>query len=97
MAGGANRCSLIEGQANFEALGACEQLFKSNVRGPTESDSRDPDWRRLDTERDRYLKWAAEDDHKLWQSVKGTDTFLYYWKPGYWLLQQAVRRGPGEK
>src|ERR1700685_465375 len=66
LAGGANKCSLIEGQQNFAAFGVCEMRFKSRVRAPNASDVREPKWKPLDPSRDRYLKWASQEDHRLW-------------------------------
>ncbi len=97
MAGGANGCSLIEGQQSFAEFGACEQRFKRSVRAPGDSVARDSDWRRLDPERDRYLKWEAEQDHQLWRSAKHPETSLYYWRPEFWLLQQSVGGSAGAK
>jgi hypothetical protein len=86
LAGGANECSLIEGQSNFATFGACEERVKQFVREPLESESRNREWRRLELERDRYLKWANKEDHELWQSMKDSSSLcLYYWLPEYWL------------
>lgn len=40
--GGANRVSLAEAQENYVKYGACEQRFKSNVRGVLVGDRKDP-------------------------------------------------------
>jgi hypothetical protein len=90
LAGGANRCSLIEGQSNFAAFGACEERIKSHVRQPTESEVRDSAWRLLDPARDRYLRWGDPEDGKLWQSAKEINVCLYYWQPQYWLAQESA-------
>jgi len=45
--GGANSVSLLEGQRNYRALGACEARFITLVRRPTGQDQRDPGWRSL--------------------------------------------------
>lgn len=86
MDGGANKCSLIEGQACFAQYGACEQRHVDDVRSPAGVDTRDPLWRPLDPARDRYLHWGSSSDGELWDSVKNTQgVCLYYWRPEYWL------------
>ena len=44
-AGGANALSLMDSQANYARIGACEECFVDNVRPPTAVEVRDPDWR----------------------------------------------------
>ena len=89
MAGGANKCCVIEGQQSFAAFGACEQRFKESVRSATDDDSRDPEWRPLDTAHDRFLKWGNREDSDLWQSVKNRGNLcLCYWLPDYWLRDE---------
>ena len=56
LAGGANGCSLIDGQKNYEQNGVCEGKMSTFVRQPNDSDSRDPSWRLLDPEVDPYLR-----------------------------------------
>jgi hypothetical protein len=85
LAGGANGCSLIEGQSNFASFGACEMRVQPHVRGPQESDVRNPAWRPLELKRDRFLSWDRRADHETWQAVKNTKLCLYYWLPEYWL------------
>jgi len=86
LAGGANKCSLIEAQQNFERVGVCEPRFKDQVRSPNASDKRDARWRRLQPATDRYLKQERSEDHQKWQAVKDLcDVCLYYWLPEYWL------------
>ena len=89
LSGGANKCSLIEGQRNFDTLGACEERVKGYVRPAKGSDLRDSDWRPLNMECDQFLKWDNRDDHQLWQKAKDrAHLCLYYWLPDYWLLHQ---------
>lgn len=86
LAGGANKCSLIDGQHNFAAFGACELRIKSHVRAPKKSETRNPAWRPLDPESDRYLKWGSKEDGQRWQAIKNSrGVCLYYWLPEYWL------------
>jgi len=47
-AGGANRLSLIECQANYASLGGTEDRFVSHVRPPLGNEDRDPEWRRAE-------------------------------------------------
>jgi Cysteine-rich CPCC len=86
LAGGANKCSLIEGQQNYKRFGACEERVKTFVRSSNESEAKDKEWRPLDMDRDRYLHWGSEEDHQQWQPIKDSETLcLYYWLPDYWL------------
>lgn len=86
LAGGANGCSLIEGQSNFAKSGACELRVKEHVRPPNDSEIRDPNWRTLQSETDPYLKWNQPADHERWQQVKDSGRMcLYYWLQEYWL------------
>ncbi|MEU1465047.1 CPCC family cysteine-rich protein [Streptomyces sp. NPDC005727] len=50
-AGGANRPSMLEAQANFMALTACEKRLVTKVRPPQEVEPLDPNWRPIDPER----------------------------------------------
>ncbi len=87
-AGGANRCSLIEGQTAFAQHGACESRFKEYVRAPKDEEVRHPSWRSLDPRRDHYLKWDSQTDREKWQTVKSSPLpSLYYWSSDYWLTQ----------
>jgi hypothetical protein len=85
MAGGANKCSLIEGQRNFAAFGACESRLIPHTRPPLEGERRDSRWRPLDPRNDRHLRWQSRADHDLWQTVKNADLPMYYWLPEFWL------------
>jgi aminoglycoside 6'-N-acetyltransferase I len=44
--GGANRPSLLEGQLNYAAFGACEERGRAKARQPNSDEARDPRWRR---------------------------------------------------
>ena len=90
MAGGANKCSLIEGQRNFAAFGACERRLIPHARPPRESEQRDSQWRPLDLDNDRHLRWLLRADHDLWQTVKNVDLCMYYWLPEFWLNRQEA-------
>jgi hypothetical protein len=91
LAGGANKCSLIEGQRNFALFGACEARLKEHVRVPLDSDVRDPAWRPLVPECDRFLSWGRREDHDLWQQAKHSEALcLYYWMQEYWLRGRRV-------
>ncbi|OME92381.1 CPCC family cysteine-rich protein [Paenibacillus sp. FSL H7-0331] len=46
--GGANEVSLRQGQRNYIEFGACEEIYKQNVRKPTDDDERDTKWELLD-------------------------------------------------
>src|SRR5262245_8458453 len=75
--GGANKCSLIEGQANFATFGACDLRSKSHVRRPSDTDIRHAAWRPIDARRDLHLSWRRQEDHDLWQTMKERTLCLY--------------------
>jgi hypothetical protein len=87
MAGGANKCSLMEGQRNFASFRACECRLLGNSRQPRGDERRDAGWRPLDPSIDRHLRWHSQADHDLWQTVKDNHSCLYYWRADYWLDQ----------
>jgi Cysteine-rich CPCC len=85
--GGPNEVSLINGQRNFQKVGCCLYRIRQNVRAVMPEDKRDPTWRMLIPKQDRYLKWACEADHELWQNLPASryDYCFYYWREEYWL------------
>jgi hypothetical protein len=85
LAGGANKCSLLEGQRNYEQFGACEHAMLQHVRKPLPEEKRDASWRQIDSQNDRYLRWNDPSDRKLWDTVKNTNLILAYWDPDYWI------------
>ena len=91
LAGGANKCSLIDGQRNYGQLGACELRLSPHVRLPQRGEKQTAGWRAIDPDRDRYLRWANRADHVLWNSVKNAqDRCDYYWLKEYWLAQRQA-------
>src|SRR5260370_4890469 len=52
LGGGANRVSLIEGQRNFDKLGASEPRLILHVRRPRPVDKHDPEWRPINEQTD---------------------------------------------
>ncbi|MEZ5429151.1 MAG: CPCC family cysteine-rich protein [Pyrinomonadaceae bacterium] len=89
MAGGANSVSLFEAQKQFMREGASEYRFTGPVRRPTDSDSRDPQWRPFDPNKDPHLHWDLETDHERWRA-SGMAACLYYWRDDYWLLPKKA-------
>jgi hypothetical protein len=84
--GGANACSLMDGQRTFARVGACEERCVDVVRSPRANEIRSVGWRPLEPQRDRYLHWSVPEDHVRWKEIKSsTDVCLYYWLPDYWL------------
>lgn len=73
--GGAN-INLIDAQQNFEQYGAVEEKFTSHVRKPSESEKRDPLWRKFDLSKDNL-----KDLSNYWEGVKETvnQEPEYYW------------------
>ncbi|ROP33688.1 cysteine-rich CPCC protein [Couchioplanes caeruleus] len=81
-AGGANRPSLIEAQANFKAFGACEERSVAQVRPPRDDEPLDPNWRPIDLERDHFERRGNQE--APWPDDR---TVLYWWRyrdAGFW-------------
>ncbi|MGQ4390061.1 CPCC family cysteine-rich protein [Streptomyces sp. SAS_270] len=83
--GGANRPSLIEAQANYQALGACEERAVELVRPPLEDEAKDLSWRRIDPARDRFepggialAAWPEDRTVLYWWRYRNTG----FWRPG---------------
>ena len=82
MAGGANRVSLIDAQANFAAVRQSDPGVLPWVRPAGAQDVRDPLWRPVDLAVDTIEDPIPGRD-------RGTDypddhSDLYYWRPNYW-------------
>lgn len=72
---GANRPSLIEAQATFKVLGACEERFVAMVRPPRDDEPLDPNWRPIDSERDHFEAKGRQE--APWPD---DSTVLYWWR-----------------
>ena len=79
LGGGANRFSLLQSQANFRRIGACEPERLGNVRPPAPDEVRDATWRPIDLTRDSFEDWSAESRRRA-----PADADLYYWRPTFW-------------
>jgi len=73
--GGANKPSLIEAQANFQRLDACEARLLMHVRTANHDEPLDPVWRPVDPERDRFEPRGQQD--APWPDDL---TVLYWWR-----------------
>lgn len=74
-AGGANRPSLIEAQADFMKFGVCEKRFVTNVRSPRGDEPLDPNWRPIDPAQDPFEPRGAQE--APWPD---DCTVLYWWR-----------------
>jgi cysteine-rich CPCC protein len=79
---GANRVSLIEGQHNFDKLGASELRLIPHVRMPRPVDERDPEWRPINERTDNIEMSVHGVDYG--QTYPEDSTTLYYWRHTYW-------------
>jgi len=81
-AGGANRPSLIEAQANFKKVGACEERSVAHARPPRDDEPLDSDWRPVDPGRDQFEPRGEQ------EAPRPDDrTVLYWWRfrdAGFW-------------
>jgi hypothetical protein len=75
-AGGANAPSLMECQANYARVGACEERFVDNVRPATADETRDPEWRPAHASN---LSVARTPRDLSPEEYKRIETW-YYWK-----------------
>jgi hypothetical protein len=57
LAGGANKVSLIEAQANYRRIGACEEQMLKHVRPPRSDEPVATDWRPI-MPGDAFESWA---------------------------------------
>jgi hypothetical protein len=73
---------LLEGQRNFQRVGASEPRLVQNCRAPTPADKRDPRWRPIDLASDNIE--APPSGVELGTAYPDDDTALYYWREGYW-------------
>ncbi|MFI6440069.1 CPCC family cysteine-rich protein [Streptomyces sp. NPDC050759] len=81
-AGGANRPSLVEAQANFKEFGASEQRFVTKVRPPGDDEPLEQNWRPIDPDRDHFEPRGRQ------EAPWPVDcTVLYWWRQrdtGFW-------------
>ena len=83
---GANHVSLLEAQGNFIKEGVCELGFSSNVRAPTASDLRDPQWHPFDVSTDKVEEQVEGMEYG--DTYPDDTTELYYWRDNYWRSQE---------
>jgi len=83
LAGGANKPTLQDAQRTFVSCGACEPEMVAHVRKPGPSDRRDPTWRPIDPQRDRFETWGAPDRRRPPERGEA----LYYWRATFWRLR----------
>ena len=76
-AGGANRPSLIEAQANYPNFGAAERRLVQHVRGAAASEEIDPAWRSFDPARDAVERRVSGVDYGM--TFVDDRTKYYYW------------------
>ena len=74
--GGANGPSLMECQANYLRLGACEERFLENVHPPDAAEARDPEWRLA---QNSDLRWSRLPRDLTPEEYKRVESW-YYWK-----------------
>jgi hypothetical protein len=77
LAGGANSVTLMSAQLAFQR--AADRLLRKRGSN-TFKFGRDPDWRPIDTARDRFPDW--DDDNA--ERPATHDESLYYWRDSFW-------------
>ena len=73
-----NGISLIDAQLNYTLLGAKDAQSLKDVRTVKPDDERDPDWRPIDTDVDRFADLPLDFDGL---AEPEDPTTLYYWLP----------------
>jgi hypothetical protein len=79
---GANHLSLILAQQNYADDGVSEPGFRSRVRQPEPSESRDSEWRPIDESKDNIEEPVYGVDYGM--GYPEDCTRLYYWRESYW-------------
>ena len=80
---GANEASMLEGQQNYLAFGACEERVKQFVRSPLPGEKRAEGWHVIDPAVD--ISDDSVEDWKHAQLAFFADPLsIYYWSPIYW-------------
>jgi Cysteine-rich CPCC len=77
--GGANKPSLVQAQAAYAGIGACEQRHLAHVRQPRADEPVEAGWRPIDLAIDRFEPTAVQE--APWPEDKTT---LYWWRPTFW-------------
>jgi hypothetical protein len=72
---GANSINLLQSQDNYQKFGAMAVTMRKNVRSPTSSDRREPNWRKLDLRLDII---SSDEAPEFWKQHDNPD--LYYWR-----------------
>lgn len=75
-----NGISLVDAQQNYMTMGAKDAAVLKDVRFPTPSDVRDPDWRPVDLDSDDPEPIPVDFDGL---AEPEDPTTLYYWRPTY--------------
>lgn len=78
MAGGPNGLCLVDGQPNFETLGAMARDFVDHVVTPGPTQQRDAGWRPIDLAIDNF------EDVGVHEGEPSALTDLYWWRPTFW-------------
>jgi len=83
MPGLANHVSLEQAQHNYADVGVAERRHIGEGREPFESETREHDWRPLDSDRDNVEEPQRGIEYGDTYPLADT-TVLYYWRETYW-------------
>ena len=83
MPGSANGVSLEQAQLNYADFGSAERRHRGEGRTPFEDETRERDWRPLDSAHDNPEEPQRDIDYADSYPLSDT-TVLYYWRPSYW-------------
>ncbi len=83
MPGVGNAVSLLQGQRNYQQIGAAERKNAGLTRAPLDGEERDEQWRPLDPQRDNIEQPQRGIDY-MSSYPEADTTVLYYWRATYW-------------
>ena len=80
LSGGANEPTLLEAQRAYAMQRAHLAQRPGAASRPNESDRRDPSWRPIDLQLDRFSTWGSS----MPARPVAHDETLYYWRETFW-------------
>jgi hypothetical protein len=84
---GANQVTLLQGQKNYLAFGACKERVKPFVRPPQLDEQQAKEWQPMNWTIDNINDPPKEDAYVrsyIKKKLIKDRTCLYYWSPTYW-------------
>lgn len=92
----ANKVSLVEGQKNYLAFGACEERIKDYVRPPLPDERQATGWRPIDLEQDILDEPVLEPGRGAF-FLQIDPSSRYYWSPTFWRRVMRSRQDTSQQ